>query len=78
MSHSFVGPYSDDWQTTDKTDVAALVYAPCGELRNLNVNTELRVGAGTSDPTETTSFMSMDSTDASVSTVYHLSWKTCD
>jgi len=77
ISHSFGGPMIDDWQVSDSTDVAALVYAPCGEARNLNVNTELRVFAGSSDPTKTTSFMAMDSVDGSVATVYHLAWKEC-
>jgi hypothetical protein len=77
VSHSFSGPFGDDWQTTDRTDVAALVFAPCGESRNLNVNTELRVAAGSSNPATTTSFMSMDSTDGSVRTVYHFAWKQC-
>jgi hypothetical protein len=76
-THSFTGPLEDNWQTSDVTDSASLVYAPCGVQRNLNVNTELRVAAGTSDPTKTTSFMTMDSTDGAVSTVYHLSWKEC-
>lgn len=77
VSHSFKGPYSDNFQTTDITDVASLVFAPCGETKNVNINTELRVSAGTSDPTKTTSFMAMDSTDANVSTVYHLAWEQC-
>jgi len=77
VSHSFSGPFGDDWQATDTTDVASLVYSPCGEQRNLNINTELRVAVGTSDPTTTTSFMAMDSTDSSVNTIYHLSWKQC-
>jgi hypothetical protein len=77
-SHPFAGPYSDNWQTTDATEVAALVWAPCGEERNLNVNTELRVSAGTSNPATTNSFMAMDSTDGSVRTIYHLSWKSCN
>ncbi|RZS44681.1 uncharacterized protein DUF4360 [Herbihabitans rhizosphaerae] len=69
------GPYSDNWQFTDKTDMAELVYAPCGEERNLNVNTELRVYKG--DSGNASSFMSMDSTDAGVSTKYHFHWKKC-
>jgi hypothetical protein len=76
-SHQFKGPYNDNWQASDVTEVAQLVWAPCGEKRNFNINTELRVSAGTSDPTATTSFMTMDSTDASVSTIYHLAWKEC-
>ncbi|MGW2207198.1 DUF4360 domain-containing protein [Streptomyces sp. NPDC001774] len=75
-AHQFYGPVDDDWQTSDVTEVAQLVYAPCGEQRNFNINTELRVNTGTSDRTMT-SFMTMDSTDASVSTTYRLAWKAC-
>jgi hypothetical protein len=77
VEHPFAGPLSDDWQKTDKTDVAALVYHPCGELRNFNINAELRAGAGTSDPKKTTSFIAMDSTDGSITTTYHFAWKLC-
>jgi hypothetical protein len=77
VNHPFAGPLNDDWQATDSVDIASLVFAPCGEERNLNINTELRVGAGQSDPAKTTSFMSMDSTDASISTIYHFAWKKC-
>ncbi|MGW2250147.1 DUF4360 domain-containing protein [Kitasatospora sp. NPDC001660] len=77
QAHRFNGPRDDNWQATDTVDVAALVWAPCGEERNFNINTELRVAAGTSDPTSTTSFMTMDSTDGSINTVYHLAWKQC-
>jgi hypothetical protein len=76
-THNYTGPLSDDWQATDTVEVAAIVYSPCGERRNFNINTELRVNAGTSDPKKTTSFMSMDSTDGSIDTVYHFAWKTC-
>jgi hypothetical protein len=78
INHSFSGPFENDWQTTDTTDVAQLVYAPCGEERNFNINAELRVNAGTSDPRTTTSFISMDSTDGSINTTYHFAWKDCD
>ncbi|MCQ8768401.1 DUF4360 domain-containing protein [Streptomyces telluris] len=77
VSHRFTGPLDDNWQTTDVTDAAEVVYAPCGAQRLLNVNTELRVSAGSSDPANSTSFMEMDSTDGSVSTLYHFSWKEC-
>ncbi|MET8243110.1 DUF4360 domain-containing protein [Streptomyces sp. NPDC005202] len=75
-THPFGGPYNDDWQATDSTDWAQLVWAPCGVLRNFNINTELRVNAGTSAPGKV-SFMTMDSTDGDISTVYHLAWKEC-
>jgi hypothetical protein len=76
-SHAMTGPLADDWQTTDEVQVAALIWAPCGALRNLNINTELRAMAGTSDVKKTTSFISMDSTDGALNTTYHFAWATC-
>ncbi|MFC0436583.1 DUF4360 domain-containing protein [Kutzneria buriramensis] len=76
VTHKLTTPLDDDWQTTDTTDVASLVYAPCGEERNFNINTELRAGLGTSDPTKT-SFVAMFSTDGGITTTYHFAWKTC-
>ncbi|MFI5779616.1 DUF4360 domain-containing protein [Nocardia sp. NPDC051570] len=75
--HPFTGAFQDDWQATDTTDVASIVYEPCGETRNFNINTELRVNAGSSDPKQTTSFITMDSTDGSITTTYHFAWKQC-
>ncbi|MFD9689688.1 DUF4360 domain-containing protein [Kitasatospora sp. NPDC059146] len=77
QSHRFDGPKDDSWQATDTVDVAALVFAPCGEERNFNINTELRVAGGSSDQAHTTSFMTMDSTDGNINTTYHLAWKQC-
>ncbi|MGW4213187.1 DUF4360 domain-containing protein [Lentzea sp. NPDC004789] len=75
-SKTFNGALSDNWQVTHKTDVASIIYHPCGEKRNFNINTELRVEKGTSDPKKT-SFMAMDSTDGSIETIYHFAWKKC-
>ncbi|MCX5363892.1 DUF4360 domain-containing protein [Streptomyces sp. NBC_00124] len=75
-SHPFSGPYNDNWQATDTTDWVQLVWAPCGVQRNFNINTELRVNAGTSSASKV-SFMTMDSTDGDISTVYHMAWKEC-
>jgi Domain of unknown function (DUF4360) len=77
LGHNFYGPFSNDWQATDVTDVTQLVWAPCGVFRNLNVNTDLRVYAGSSNPNTTTSFITMDSTDGSIKTIYHFAWKRC-
>ncbi|MGG8405724.1 DUF4360 domain-containing protein [Streptomyces sp. 12297] len=74
--HPFGGPYDDNWQATDSTDWAQLVWAPCGGQRNFNINTELRVRPGTSAP-GSVSYMTMDSTDGDISTVYHLAWREC-
>ncbi|SDO19511.1 protein of unknown function [Streptomyces sp. cf386] len=75
-NHPFSGPLNDNWQATDETDWAQLVWAPCGVQRNFNINTELRVNAGTSSP-DKVSFMTMDSTDGDISTIYHIAWKEC-
>lgn len=76
-THPFSGPLEDNWQATDETDWAQIVWAPCGVERNFNINTELRVNKGTS-PANSTSFMTMDSTDGDISTTYHLAWKECE
>lgn len=75
-SHTFTGPYDNNWQTSDETSIDALVYAPCGEERYFNINTELRVDGKGADP-RATSFMAMDSTDGSINTKYHFAWKEC-
>jgi hypothetical protein len=72
--HNIATPTSDNWQFTDTTDVAEIVFAPCGMVRNLNVNTELRVSTNAA---KETSFVSMDSTDGSVRTRYQFAWKRC-
>ncbi|MBT2398550.1 DUF4360 domain-containing protein [Streptomyces sp. ISL-100] len=76
-THPYTGPYDNNWQATDETDWGQLVWAPCGVKRNFNINTELRVSAGTSDPTKTNSFIAMDSTDGEIKTIYRLAWKEC-
>lgn len=79
-THAFAGPFNSAWETTDTTTVAALAagdFAPCGEQRNLNINTELRVNAGTSDQGAASSVISMDSMSGDVQTVYHFAWRQC-
>lgn len=72
-THTFQGTLDDNGQATDTTDADALVFAPCGEQSNFNINTELLTEVGISDPA-TTSYMTLDSTDDSV---YHFTWKEC-
>ncbi|MFI5589751.1 DUF4360 domain-containing protein [Amycolatopsis sp. NPDC051758] len=74
VRHTFPGPFHGVWRATDVTEVAELVFAPCGEDRNLNINAELRADAGTAGGT---SYIEMDSEHASVDTIYHFAWKTC-
>jgi hypothetical protein len=74
VRHTFPGPLHGVWRAVDTTDVADLVFAPCGESRNLNINAELRADAGGSAGG---SFIEMDSEHASVDTIYHFAWKDC-
>ena len=73
-THPIAAPLDDNWFASDEVPVAAVVWHPCGELRNLNINTELRVARGTSTDT---SFVTMDSTDGSIATTYHFAWMEC-
>jgi hypothetical protein len=76
VDHSFNGPLSAGWETRDVTPVAELVYAPCGQYRNLNINTELRVDEGTQNANKV-STMSMRATEGNVDTLYNFHWKQC-
>ncbi|GAA0330216.1 DUF4360 domain-containing protein [Actinoallomurus spadix] len=76
VGHTLSGPYDGDWATTDKADVATLVYKPCGEDRILNINTELRVSADGADAKKT-SYLSMNTTRGAVNSLYRLRWKQC-
>ena len=67
---TYQGPMSDNWQVTDTPDGVA--HGPCKERKPLMIETELKVTGKSSD-----SFMTMDSTDSSVSTTFRLSWKKC-
>ena len=76
IQHSFAGPVDSDWERTDSVGIGSLSYLPCGEERYLNVNTELRVNRGSAS-SRTSSFLTMDSTDGRIDTVYHVAWKKC-
>lgn len=75
-THPFTGPYDDNWQATDETVRAQLVRASGGVQRNRNINTELRVAAGSTNSGKV-SFMTMDSTDGDISTAYPMVWQQC-
>jgi hypothetical protein len=72
--HPFAGPLDGTWRAADITAAAELVYAPCGAVRGLNINTELRVDAGTSTATN---YLSMQSSDGEVYTLVQFQWKQC-
>ncbi|MGI5151892.1 DUF4360 domain-containing protein [Plantactinospora sp. CA-294935] len=76
ISHPLIGPMDDLWQATDEVLIEP-VYLPCGTTPIIVLDTALRVGAGTSDPQTSTSFVSLDAVDISYSSSYRLDWATC-
>jgi hypothetical protein len=72
--HNIKTPLDDNWIASDEVPIASVAWHPCGEQRNLNINTELRVAKGTSTAV---SYVTMDSTDGSITTQYHLAWRKC-
>ncbi|MFI9387071.1 DUF4360 domain-containing protein [Kutzneria sp. NPDC052558] len=71
-SQTFSGPMEDDWQVSDQPAAGSVVHGPCTERRPLTVTADLQLNGASA-----TSFMSMDSTDGSVSARFHLSWLAC-
>ncbi|GGK98728.1 DUF4360 domain-containing protein [Mangrovihabitans endophyticus] len=69
---TFTGPLNGLWTTWDVAPV--LTYAACGSASVLNINTELRVDAGTSSGT---SRMSMNTTEGDVDTLFNYSLASC-
>ena len=72
VTHTYTGPRDDDWQATD-TNV--WVPAACGEYRNLNINTEVRVRRGADK--SALSFMTIATTGGGVRTKVGLAWRRC-
>jgi hypothetical protein len=75
--YTYKGEKEDYFNQRDELPVSALVYQPCGMKLNFNVNTELRTFVGTSNPANTTSYITLDSTDGGIKTKYHFSWLHC-
>ena len=63
------GPFRGAWQHRDKA--GPLHYGPCGGLRNLNINMEVRVNAGRPNA-KAVSWMSVSSLNG-----FRLAWKRC-
>ncbi len=71
-SQRYPGPVSDNWQVTDTPDPGSVVHGPCKDRKPLTIKAELRVSGKAAE-----SFMTMDSTDSSVSAKFKLSWRKC-
>ncbi|MFI6077228.1 DUF4360 domain-containing protein [Actinoplanes sp. NPDC051343] len=67
--NSISGPDTNLWTTT--STAGTLVYAPCNQSFDLNVNNTLRVNGNASSSAE------LVDTDTHASTIFNLSWKHC-
>jgi hypothetical protein len=72
IDHTLNGPLTGGWSSLNATAEADLVFAPCGEDRGLNINTQLRVNSPTG-----TSWISLRAADAQVNTLFNFSWEQC-
>ncbi|MGP3971133.1 DUF4360 domain-containing protein [Streptomyces sp. 6N223] len=75
VEHDFSGPYDGSLSSSDDIPQEDLVWAPCDQTRNLNVNTELRVDPASSG-SGAVNMMAMESTDVPGTTL-ELAWKQC-
>ncbi|MFI0484154.1 DUF4360 domain-containing protein [Actinomadura sp. 9N215] len=72
--HELPGPYAAPFVFDDQIPVDQLAFNPCGEGRDLSLDSELSVSAGTSDPSKT-NIMGLDTPDDYAT--YDLLWKPC-
>jgi hypothetical protein len=68
------GPLDKDFQIRDTLALTALVWAPCGAKRSLNINSQVRLD---SNSRHAVGLLTTDSIDGSVKTIYNLKWKRC-
>lgn len=74
IDNEFTSPYRGYWRTSDRLQPDQLVWAPCDAERNLNVNTELRVSAGSP---QSASLLAPDWSDDRVDASYRFVWRRC-
>jgi hypothetical protein len=72
-NYTINGPFAGFWKNTDVAET--LTFAPCDYETNLNINSDLRVRAGTAQGY--TNEISMIRSTGSVETIFHFSWKRC-
>jgi hypothetical protein len=73
QSHRIRGAVDRDYEFNDRANV--VTWAPCRTAVGLNIDTELRTYAGFDD--SYLNLLTMDSTDVSLGTIYHLVFQRC-
>ncbi|MEV0677758.1 DUF4360 domain-containing protein [Actinosynnema sp. NPDC050436] len=70
------GPMSDRWRSAYRPDPDEIVYSPCGGDRNLNINAELRVDVGNSNPAQR-SYIRAESSQGSIQARHEFTVEPC-
>lgn len=70
-----VGPIDEDYQIRDTLGMSALVWSPCGAMRSININSEIRLD--NSRNRQGRGLMTTDSIDGSVRLIYGIQWRRC-
>ncbi len=74
-SKTFRGPNNDDYLTTDRLGLEAIVWSGCGADTILRANTSMMVQTnGRRDQALAT----VDSADVNAGLIYHIQWKRCN
>jgi len=71
----FAGPDSEDYLVTDNIDQTSMVWSPCGDIKALNVNSQVRVN--NNGQTDATGEMTTDSVDGTFQHIIGFQWRTC-
>lgn len=76
LTRTFTGPFQDSWHAVDTVASADLGFVPCGRSLTANLDTELRVTAGTSTPGRV-STLTLGNADPQPASIYRLTWRSC-
>ena len=72
-STNFKGPYESDYLVSQKVATSSLVWSPCGQVIQGNVNAAISIsGDRTKD-----ALMTVDSVDGKVEQIYGVQWRKC-
>src|SRR5690606_1809372 len=71
----FAGPVSKDYLIHDEIPFTSTVWAPCGQVQALNINSQVRID--NSKNSSGSGLVSTDSVDGKVTFVVGVNWQTC-
>ena len=76
-SLEFDGPVTGDYHTNKDVDLLSVVWAPCGQVLPININSQVRVSKNSGTTATGEGQLTQDSADGKVTWVAGISWKKC-